>query len=364
MAYPRSLSHHETFWRDISGSLQERGYTLRARYQPNWTPSCPPGHESRRYEDAYEIQGDGSILDAKTKNGEIVILKKMKSSSSALDILRRFMYSNHNDPKNHVVPLLDDFDISDTGEEAKILVLPLLRRYDEPEFRTVGEVVDFVRQVFEGVAFMHKHGVAHGNLHAANVMMDPLPLLKTDFHPMYPDRTYDVAGKVQFHKYRTKYPVKYYFVGFGYAYAEGSVHVRDPSRRKNSHRAPELQSPLSAHPHDPFAVDVYQLGLILRELVDPFQNFEFMRDIIRDMTLENPSARPKMEKVNEVFNKVMQPDSLFESQLRARLKRKNESALGAMLRESLHSFRRLGLSDLPAMPNYRNANGMLNGHTT
>ncbi len=34
-------------------------------------------------------------------------------------------------------------------EEVKILVMPLLRRFDDPPFDTIGEVVEFLRQIFE-----------------------------------------------------------------------------------------------------------------------------------------------------------------------------------------------------------------------
>ena len=67
----------------------------------------------------------------------------------------------------------DDHDVS-------IIVLPLLRQFNDPPFETVGEAVDFFRQIFEvgcpslfplrckslitetqGLQFMHECRVAH-----------------------------------------------------------------------------------------------------------------------------------------------------------------------------------------------------------
>jgi hypothetical protein len=52
------------------------------------------------------------------------------------------------DPRNHCVPLYEVLTVPD--EEDKILlVFPLLRDWDKPKFETVGEGVEFFRQIFE-----------------------------------------------------------------------------------------------------------------------------------------------------------------------------------------------------------------------
>lgn len=57
------------------------------------------------------------------------------------------------DPTNHCVPIFDVLD--DPLEPTKaLLVMPYLRPFDDPEFRTIGEVVDFVSQTLEvGIYF-------------------------------------------------------------------------------------------------------------------------------------------------------------------------------------------------------------------
>lgn len=51
-------------------------------------------------------------------------------------------------PRNHCVPIYDVLRVPDE-EDAQILVMPLLRKYGDPPFETVGEVVDFFRQTIE-----------------------------------------------------------------------------------------------------------------------------------------------------------------------------------------------------------------------
>jgi hypothetical protein len=52
------------------------------------------------------------------------------------------------DSRNHVVPLYDVF-IDSLTPHIQYMVMPVLRRFDDPEFITVGEVVEFVSQVLE-----------------------------------------------------------------------------------------------------------------------------------------------------------------------------------------------------------------------
>lgn len=51
-------------------------------------------------------------------------------------------------PRNHCVPLYDVLEPPDDSE-LLIIVLPFLRDYDSPRFKSIGEAVEFFRQVFE-----------------------------------------------------------------------------------------------------------------------------------------------------------------------------------------------------------------------
>lgn len=52
------------------------------------------------------------------------------------------------DPKNHCVPIFEVLNVPDAPDE-QILVMPLLRCYNDPPFERVADVVDFFRQVIE-----------------------------------------------------------------------------------------------------------------------------------------------------------------------------------------------------------------------
>jgi hypothetical protein len=60
-------------------------------------------------------------------------------------------------PTNHCVPILDYF-VDTVRPDVEYIVMPALRPFNNPEFRFIGEVVDFVTQVQEvGVPFVFIH---------------------------------------------------------------------------------------------------------------------------------------------------------------------------------------------------------------
>ena len=99
-----------------------------------------------------------NLLDAiKLPHGEPVMLKRVnKQHSNEVEITTLLSSpSLAKDSRNHCVPVYDVFGVPD-DDNLRILVLPLLRKYDDPPFDTVGEVVDCLRQVLE---------VSHGQIH-------------------------------------------------------------------------------------------------------------------------------------------------------------------------------------------------------
>jgi hypothetical protein len=80
-----------------------------------------------------------------------VVLKRVSKEESPQEvkILRYFSQDDvASDPKNHCIPLLGVLQPPD-DEENEIVVLPLLRLYDDPPFDTVGEALAFLREVLE-----------------------------------------------------------------------------------------------------------------------------------------------------------------------------------------------------------------------
>lgn len=77
------------------------------------------------------------VLKAVHRQGGELRIAMMLSSAEALQ-----------DPLNHCVPILDYFgDFNTPGPD--FIVMPVLRKFRNPEFCMVSEVVDFVRQTLE-----------------------------------------------------------------------------------------------------------------------------------------------------------------------------------------------------------------------
>ena len=58
------------------------------------------------------------------------------------------------DPRNHCCPVLDVLQ-DPLDPTARIIVMPLLRAFDDPKFITVGEAVECFRQAFEVRSISH-----------------------------------------------------------------------------------------------------------------------------------------------------------------------------------------------------------------
>lgn len=56
--------------------------------------------------------------------------------------------SMRSNPSNHCLPVLEVLNTPDP-ENPQIIVMPLVQGFREPSFVTIGETVDFIRQVFE-----------------------------------------------------------------------------------------------------------------------------------------------------------------------------------------------------------------------
>ena len=92
------------------------------------------------------------VLDAtRVSDGLQVLLKAIpdnEEGETERAILEYLSSPNlRSDPRNHAVALLDTVKLPYDGD--MVLVMPLLRSFGDPRFQTVGEAVEFFRQVFE-----------------------------------------------------------------------------------------------------------------------------------------------------------------------------------------------------------------------
>ena len=89
-------------------------------------------------------------MDAtRVSDGKLVLFKKVKSASEEIKIASFFSSDKlRKDPRNHCVPVLDI--IRDREDPAtSFLVMPFLRWVDDPQFDTVGSILDCVHQLLE-----------------------------------------------------------------------------------------------------------------------------------------------------------------------------------------------------------------------
>ncbi|KAI0077828.1 hypothetical protein K474DRAFT_1674582 [Panus rudis PR-1116 ss-1] len=310
-------------WRDRAIYLRERGYILRPRYQPGWTPSwrntnrdpdfCEDSIKSRWYH----------VLDAtRSADRSRVSIKVVNSATQEAEIgLFLSRPEVRQDPRNHAVPVLevlpDPLDLSQ-----RLVVMPFLCPFNDPEFVAIGEVVDFVSQTLEGLSFLHSQRIAHRDCAAGNIMMDARPLYPHGHHPVR--RTYTPDGVWDAHPLaRIDHPVKYYFIDFGISsrFREGETPLVLGTKGRDKD-PPELSDVI---PYDPFMLDLYILGNVYKkEFVDRYYGLEFLQPLISSMLQEEPGLRPTADAAHLQFMRIR--SGLNPSLLRWRLRSRKESA--------------------------------------
>ncbi|KAJ3776849.1 kinase-like domain-containing protein [Lentinula raphanica] len=319
--YNKSLWPSEVFWRDHYEWLKNKGYLLRPRYHPDWVPSWS---ESTlfpyRFEDSrIQILIPNNLDAIRIADGQPVMLRLADSPSISDELEIGHLVSSGDmqcDPRNHCVPIYDTMEIPKARNDGRncIVVMPYLVPWDKIEFQTVGEVVDFCSQVFEGLQFMHSHNIAHNDAKNNNIMMDWSPLYPLPPHFHDASMRMDWKGRSK-PRNRTLYPVRYYFIDWDLSkvYDAKTRTTRVPVRLPGyggDRTVPEFKR---NEPCNPFAVDVYCLGNVIRQKFiegDPFvydpprRNVGFLCELIADMTHDDPLKRPTMDDVVVRFEQI------------------------------------------------------------
>ncbi|KAF8521585.1 kinase-like domain-containing protein [Hysterangium stoloniferum] len=326
----------EYFWVKLQPWLASCGYKLRPRYHPSWTPSW---RGTKKTHNTF-------VMDAiRMETGELVAIKKIYHSKLSQEIqIGKFFSSDMlaSDAQNHCVPIREILEVpTHLYNGVSLIVMPFLRRLDDPPFLTIGEALEFFRQVIEGLQFMHKNNVAHRDCNYNNIMMDARELYPEGFHPLRPHLNPSHTQTAK-HYTRTERPPKYYLTDFGLS------HVYDPKDgprmavpiHGGDNSVPEYQGEGYFEESDPFPVDIYTLGnMIKTKFLDKKYGFDFMVPLIADMRQDDPSKRLTIDSVASTFNSIYR--SLRISQLRARIvSRKEIRGLGWFF-DVTHFFRSL-----------------------
>ncbi|KAH7887371.1 kinase-like domain-containing protein [Phlebopus sp. FC_14] len=233
------------------------------------------------------------------------------------------------DSYNHSVRILDSF--SDKKEpEILYLVMPLLRRFNDPPFTIIKESVEFVDQTLQGLTFMHQHNVAHRDCSGQNIMMEAHGLYPNGWHPMAPALSRDGRVFITPHKNRCDVNIQYIFVDFGLStrFAPGEPHLVVGA--KGAAPAPELSLEI---PYNPFKLDVYLLGKVFQEhicenshsssIVQAYDDVPFLEPLVKDMTAFNPNDRPTAKEALKRWRDICK--SKEASSMRGWLHKRDES---------------------------------------
>ncbi|KAI1795563.1 kinase-like domain-containing protein, partial [Ganoderma leucocontextum] len=293
-------------------------------------------------------------MDAvRTSDGRIVVLKQVNKSNCPWEeeINRMFTMSDllASDPHNHVAPVYDVLQ-SPLDKDIIILVMPYFMRINGVRFSTVGEGVECMRQLFEGLQFLHRHNLAHCDIHINNLMMDPAPLFSESPHPVRPHRSYDFKRRVT-QLTRTSHPTKYYYIDFGL-----SILCRPPDASPLIHvsfggdkTVPEYEEP--AVLRDPYKIDVYCLGNLLQnQFLGKSRYFDSLGPLLSEMTHRDPGERPSVDEAFARFKQLR--GSLTQRALRSRVVYKGESGIPRFCRACRHLSRTLywTATKTPALP--------------
>lgn len=193
----------DPFWDEHREWLEAQGYVLRRDYHPGWVKTWKSGDIIR-----WEGSGRDStpvivrqhlqyhyitsllmmifyqrcpFVDAvSTSSGRAVMLKHVDKIANLFEVGISLFFSSGpraSDPRNHCVPIIEVLQLPD-NEDVVVLVMPLLQRFSESNFGSLGDVLDFLSQLFEvgclaqqhlapvliihqGLQFMHRDLVAH-----------------------------------------------------------------------------------------------------------------------------------------------------------------------------------------------------------
>ncbi|KAJ7782459.1 hypothetical protein DFH07DRAFT_900876 [Mycena maculata] len=341
--YSDLLLGTEPFWREHYVWLEACGYRLRPRYHPDWVPSwiTNPKKDELQCEDALS-NSKYKIMDAtRISDGTFVTLKPLDTTVHPHEIPIGLWFSEEpqaSDPSNHCVPILEVLPVPDEPNR-QIIVMPFLSSYDKPRFDTFGEVIEFLRQIFQGLQYMHKNNVAHR-------------WRRRDFNSIIPVS----------HLTRTQKPVQYYLIDFGLSrkYPPGVHAPLEPIIYGGDKSVPEFHiRPDGVQPMecDPFPTDVYYIGNVLRtdfsegsRFVRRKLGFEFLRPLMDDMVQPDPTLRPTMDEVVERFDAIVR--GLSHRKLRSRVVKADTHF--NWYYAVTHWFRKVGfiIRRYPAIPSY------------
>ncbi|KAF7323793.1 Protein kinase domain-containing protein [Mycena kentingensis (nom. inval.)] len=285
----------EMFWVHLYPFLLERGYQLRPRYSPDWVPSWSGIFGNMdRVEDGIYLTVRAKVIDAvRLSDGQRVVLKRTKQASRELQILC-FLNDprRREDHRNRTIALLDTIPLPDS--DGALAVLPYGREFDSPPFHCRSEFVEAMSQFLEGLEFLHENGICHGDIAPKNMLMGESTIVPRGSHFAAPLTHGGTSGIFRWRK-RCSCPANaYFFIDFDHSLQFDSPDARNTALATGTYgrfvsNPPEASLTV---PFNPFRVDVFQLGIVMQNLINNYPALEIFRPVADDMMLADPFARP------------------------------------------------------------------------
>ncbi|KIY64022.1 hypothetical protein CYLTODRAFT_425595, partial [Cylindrobasidium torrendii FP15055 ss-10] len=288
------LSSLEIFWLNVKPVLLEAGYRLPAKYDLAWQPkSRADRRAAKAFKPVRFLIGMIRTLD----NAQVMA----KHVQGCEEAMVRHLSTLPESPRNHCTPILDLIPTPD-NEDGSIMIMPFFLPAHQPLFETVGELLEFFRQMFEGVQFMHGHRFAHGDCTLENFAMSSAEMYPYGFFPFHPDKSRSFRRNISPHGTRTSSWPRYYIIDF-----ERSCHF--PFEQSEPARNEQIRAARTPG-RNPFPHDIHYLGQILKKrfLEDgPFiaENADFLWPLAIDMLHETPSLRPTIDEVVSRFHNIV-----------------------------------------------------------
>ncbi|KAJ6595409.1 kinase-like domain-containing protein [Mycena sp. CBHHK59/15] len=207
--------------------------------------------------------------------GRHVLVKAVPEASQEWRIIGVLTSLNY-DPQNHTIPVVDILHCDGTA------FIVQARWGDQPLYPSlnVREWVMVAYQLLEGLVFMHKHGIGHGDLHIGNIVCN--------YHSLRSEAERCPA----YAAFKKSSSFRMAFIDFGtsvqFSGEAHSVPHRPFVGPSKPYRSPEQDD---GNDFDLFAADVYGLGQIIRAIA-PTTIPAYYDAVIGQMTSPDPSIRP------------------------------------------------------------------------
>ncbi|EGN92928.1 hypothetical protein SERLA73DRAFT_79145 [Serpula lacrymans var. lacrymans S7.3] len=293
-------------WESLRSYFQDKGYDL-FRNKSGGVLSVPNGITQSPSNDSFGLYGDrgndftsdfcphSPVVAARDRQNRDVVIKVVAKGNEGLKELEILQLLNseplRSDPYNATVPVLEFLKY----DGWHFIVMPFYDDCSSPPFRNIHECLDFVEQVLRTLAFLHRNRIAHLDVAYENMLMN--------HHGNKPYIDFDSSScGVPEPVFRSKFPVKYYLVDFGFSVRFSPSSPLKPCLVAPFHSARDQRSPeeQKSKKFNPFPVDVYQTARLFYALfVNIVPDVPGFLELLQDMSSYNPSNRISMHEALE-----------------------------------------------------------------